>query len=265
MAESEKISRRELQGAAPLFWRGGPTGCLIIHGFMASPNEVGWLGTHLAEAGHTVYVPRLPGHGTDPSHMKRVRWQDWYAAVRDSWHLLRQQCERVVVIGHSMGGLLGLLLAEDETLDGLVMVAVPLQNPSALMPYTGILHWLMPYTTHPSEDWLLQMVREEQLRRGEEAIGRIHYARWATRAIYELHHMIEQGRAALPQISGPLLLLYAEQDQTAPISNMAYAAQAASKAQIEQVTLTEGAHVVFMDVGREEACRRIAAFVAGRG
>ncbi len=42
-----------LPGAEPFMHRGGPTGCLLIHGFTASPQEMRGLGEHLASPGHT--------------------------------------------------------------------------------------------------------------------------------------------------------------------------------------------------------------------
>src|SRR5690606_32782666 len=115
-----------MYGAEPQFYRGNHIGCLVVHGFMASPAEVVWVGQHLAEQGYTVYVPRLTGHGIDPTHMQRMIWQDWYAQVLDAYHILRQQCDVVVAIGHSMGGLLSLLLASDHPLDALVVCATPI-------------------------------------------------------------------------------------------------------------------------------------------
>ena len=119
-----------IKGAEPQFYRGNQIGCLVLHGFMASPNEVGWMGQHLAEEGYTVYVPRLTGHGINPEHMTRMRWQDWYGQVLDSYHILRQQCEQVYIIGHSMGALLALLLAADDrlTVDGVIVAAAPACN-----------------------------------------------------------------------------------------------------------------------------------------
>ena len=53
---------------------GGDVGCLVLHGFTATPSEVRWLAEHLAGQGHTVYAPRLAGHGTTPEALARTRW-----------------------------------------------------------------------------------------------------------------------------------------------------------------------------------------------
>jgi carboxylesterase len=51
-------------GGEPFLLRGGPDGCLLVHGFTALPEEMRLLGDDLAQAGHTVLGirPRGPRH-----------------------------------------------------------------------------------------------------------------------------------------------------------------------------------------------------------
>src|SRR3990172_3152864 len=97
----------------PFFFRGGPVGCLLIHGFTSTPKEMRWLGEYLAGQGHTVYGVRLAHHATQPADMNRSRWHDWFYSAVDGWHILRDQCERVFPIGLSMGGVTALKLAAE--------------------------------------------------------------------------------------------------------------------------------------------------------
>lgn len=250
-----------MPGAEPLFFPGGSPGLLLLHGFMASPGEVAWLAEYLAGRGYTVYAPRLPGHGFDPAAMRRVRWQDWYAGALDAYHLLRRGCERVVVIGHSMGGLLATLLASEHPVAALVVAAAPYTRPSWLMLAVPFLTPVLPYTVHGPGDELDVYVRAEQARRGQPQIGRVHYRRWATRAVGELDTLVRQSHDALPRVSAPALLLYAANDPTARIHNSALAAGRLGSAIKEQVTLGRGGHILFQDVAHEEACAAVADFV----
>ena len=50
-----------MPGAEPFYFSGDRTGCLLIHGFTGTPNEMRWLGTQLSTAGHTVLGVRLAG------------------------------------------------------------------------------------------------------------------------------------------------------------------------------------------------------------
>jgi carboxylesterase len=68
-----------LPGAEPWSAAGGPVGVLLVHGFTGSPQSLRPWGEHLAAAGLTVSLPRLPGHGTSWQEMAMTRWEDWYA------------------------------------------------------------------------------------------------------------------------------------------------------------------------------------------
>jgi len=60
----------------PFFFEGGPTGCLLIHGFSSSPPEMRLMGEYLAGKGLTVLGVRLAGHGTSPEDMATTAWRD---------------------------------------------------------------------------------------------------------------------------------------------------------------------------------------------
>ena len=68
-----------LEGAEAWHYDGGHVGVLLLHGFTGSPVSVRPWGEHLAAAGLSVSVPRLPGHGTRWQDANRTLWQDWYA------------------------------------------------------------------------------------------------------------------------------------------------------------------------------------------
>ena len=103
--------------------RAGPVGCLCLHGVSASPDEMRWFGEHLHSQGITVFAPRAVGHGVHQSHMRTTRWQDWYLSALDGYHLLRKECNQIYVAGLSKGGLLALLVAANEYVDGVIVMA----------------------------------------------------------------------------------------------------------------------------------------------
>ncbi|MGC9333124.1 MAG: alpha/beta hydrolase, partial [Anaerolineae bacterium] len=90
----------------PFFYPRGTTGCLLLHGFTSTPEEMRWLGQDLAGRGYTVLGARLAGHGTEPRDLARTRFRDWRISVEEGLALLRGAAERIVVAGQSMGGLL---------------------------------------------------------------------------------------------------------------------------------------------------------------
>ncbi|MDX1379880.1 MAG: alpha/beta hydrolase [Xanthomonadales bacterium] len=85
-----------------------PFGALLLHGLSDSPYSLRSVGEALHGAGGWVVGLRLPGHGTAPSGLLKVKWEDWSAAVRLAMsHLAEQVPGRpLYIIGYSNGGAL---------------------------------------------------------------------------------------------------------------------------------------------------------------
>lgn len=83
-------------------------GILMLHGLSDSPYSLRSLGTHLNAAGAWVVGLRVPGHGTAPSGLVKVRWQDMTAAVRLAMQHLRDTVgdKPLYIVGYSNGGAL---------------------------------------------------------------------------------------------------------------------------------------------------------------
>ena len=54
---------------------------LLVHGLSDSPYSMRALAETFYAEGYHVVVLRMPGHGTVPSMLRGVAWQDWYEAV----------------------------------------------------------------------------------------------------------------------------------------------------------------------------------------
>ncbi|MFZ0105601.1 MAG: alpha/beta hydrolase [Thiobacillus sp.] len=92
-------------------------GVLLLHGMSDSPYTMRALGKTLNQQGYHVVAVRLPGHGTVPSGLRHVSWQDMAAAARLGMeHLAAQQGSKPLhIIGYSAGA----ALAMNYTLDAL--------------------------------------------------------------------------------------------------------------------------------------------------
>ncbi len=83
------------------------------------------------DQGYSVELPRLPGHGTSVGEMTTTTWADWSSAAESAFVELAERCERVAVVGLSMGGSLSAYVAERHPeVAGLVLIN-PLVKPPA--------------------------------------------------------------------------------------------------------------------------------------
>lgn len=252
-----------MTGAAPILNIRGKIGCLCLHGISASPHEVSWLGEYLAEQGITTYIPRLTGHGAvDHQIFRYARWQDWYLDALDGYHLLRQTCDQVFVAGLSMGGLLSILLAASQPVDGLIVMAAPVQQPdNKLMPYANWIKLVRPFLDMPDTSDFPARLKETQAARGESVLGRVRYDIWATQAVQELHTLIPIAAEHAPAVHAPALLLYSKGDQTVPIACQEDLAQRLNSAFIMQHTYENSGHILTQDVDHEDVFQRVHDFI----
>ncbi|UCE71317.1 MAG: alpha/beta fold hydrolase [Nitrospiraceae bacterium] len=97
-------------------------GVLLLHGMSDSPYSLRSIGQHLHDSGTWVVGLRLPGHGTAPSGLVDVRYEDMAAAVRLAVRHLRDKVNDrpLYIVGYSNGAALAiqyvLLALEDTTL-----------------------------------------------------------------------------------------------------------------------------------------------------
>ena len=92
-------------------------GVLLLHGMSDSPYSVRNLGESLHDAGASVLGLRLPGHGTAPSGLVDVSWQDMAAAVRLAMLHLAEQIDGrpLYIVGYSTGRRVGRALRAGHT------------------------------------------------------------------------------------------------------------------------------------------------------
>jgi carboxylesterase len=84
---------------------------LLIHGYNGIPNDMYYLGERLNEEGYNVFIPRLPGHGTNKEDFINSNWKDWIRYSYESYLNLKSQYDNVYIGGLSMGGVITAILA----------------------------------------------------------------------------------------------------------------------------------------------------------
>ena len=95
-------------------------GALLLHGLTDSPYSLRRIGEILYNKGFYVLGMRLPGHGTVPSALTRIKWEDWVAASRIGALHVRERLSEgqpFVMAGYSNGGGLAVKYALDALND----------------------------------------------------------------------------------------------------------------------------------------------------
>ncbi len=242
-----------LPGGEPFFLPGGSTGCLLIHGFTASPQEMRRLGDHLAGEGHTVLGVRLPGHATVLTDMLRVRWTDWYAATLDGACLLSDMCARIVPVGLSLGGALALRLAAEQPVAAAVALSTPYrQPPDRRLAVLRHLTWIVRFWRKGPPDWRDPQAQAE----------RVAYPAYPLRAIAEVDATLAAMRSTLESIRAPVLLMHSAEDDFVRPDNMGLIAGNITASRVETALVTHSNHIITCDAARQLVFKRVAEFIS---
>lgn len=241
--------------AEPFFFPGGRTGCLLVHGFTGAPKEMRWMGEYLAKQGYSVLGVRLAAHATQPEDMIRARWHDWLASVEDGWHILSGCCDRIYLMGLSMGGMLSLTFAARHPVAGLVIMSAPHHLPSdPRLRFIKQLSVLQPFIVLGGEP---NYFEPEAFRE------HVSYPKNPTRAFAELTELSAQLRTALPEISAPALLIYSRNDMAVtPQERHAELIYEALGSQDKQLMWIENSsHVITCDAQRQTVFEAANKFI----
>lgn len=233
-------------------------GALLLHGFTGTPFEVAPLGDSLRQCAVDVAAPLLAGHGTTGAALNATRWTDWYESAERALLELAGRTERRLVVGNSMGGLLGLCLARrhPHLVDALVTVGTPTRFPALLRRTVDRVVAAWPSAAVPKLGG--SDVRCAEARRDIPSLD--HFPLRAFRELCALQEVTEREAA---EVTAPVLIVHALRDHTAPYRCAEELARWLRRAPLRRLTMVESYHLVLIDVEREVAIRRILAFARG--
>ena len=242
-----------LPGAEP--WShaaGSSTGVLVVHGFTGNPSSVRGVADAMAAAGFDVELPRLPGHGTTVDDMIATDWSDWLAETERVRASLASRCERVVLLGQSMGATLVLASAiASPTVAGLVCI-----NPATRMRTEDELAMIDDFLEDDFE-----VVPGEGSDIADPDGFDIAYDGTPLRPLRSLlHDGIAPIERRFGDLSAPLRLFTSRQDHVVPVSDSEHLA-ATYGGPVQHSWLERSYHVATRDYDRELVIAESVAFV----
>jgi len=223
--------------AEPFAADGGPVAAVLCHGLTGMPGSLRDWGAALADAGLTVRIPRLPGHGTRWQDANRTSWQDWYDELERTFDDVRSRCDHVFVMGLSMGATVTLRLAEQrgEDVAGVVVVNPSLfttRKDAKLLPFVRL---FVPSFPPVGNDIKKPGVVEPA------------YDGLPVKAAYQLAQLWKLTNSELDRLTQPLLVFTSRDDHVVePANSERLMAQVATKDK-RQIVLEDSYHVATMD------------------
>jgi carboxylesterase len=245
-----------LPGAGAYWFEGNDVGCLLVHGFTGTPQNVRPLADYLARRGLAVSAPRMPGHGTTVADLDRTGPEDWLRAAEHALSELQERCSTVFVAGISMGGTVTLELARRHPdLAGIVVMAAPVQALEALEPLVNDPN--RPATV--PAPWSAVGVLTEDI-----GVGGIAYLEMPLGALERGMGLMGEVREGLGEITVPTLLIYGDADQIVDKANGPFILDNIGSGDKRLLALPDSSHEVTLDVDRERVMIEVYDFVRAR-
>jgi esterase/lipase len=196
---------------APVFYRRfrPKAGVLLVHGYLAAPEEVRPLAKYLYQHGYTVFAPRLRGHGTSPEDLANRTWEDWLQSVERGYLILANSCDDIFLGGFSMGAGLSLFAATNalykvRAVFG-INCAMRLRRRTARLAPAAVL-W------NKLVDILIKDEGRRHFVANEPENPHINYLRNPISGVKELMELMEKLSERLDRIKVPALLIQASDD-----------------------------------------------------
>lgn len=238
------------------------TGVVCLHGFTGTSFEIRHLADRIASRGYIVAAPILPGHGTEPEKLNRTTSRDWRDALSAEVAALRRRCDRVAVIGQSLGGLLTLDAAArpDPDIDAAATLAAPLwfEGPGArlIQALSRLPRHLTANLPSVAKRGGGSDVRDAEVRAANPA-----YPVLPLSGVMELCRLMRDVRSRLEQIRCPLLVVHGRFDHTAPPACAAEIVRRARSREKQLVIAPESYHLVACDVDRDMVAAAVGDFL----
>lgn len=231
----------------PYFLPGGPTGCLLVHGFTGSPAEFYYVAQRFCEQGYTVHAPLLAGHGTSPSDMERTSWRDWLGSVEEAYRLISEKVQRVHIMGLSMGALLAIDLASRFPASSLVAFAPPVFLQNRRARFAPLIRLFRRYQGKPSRAPVSEVLWG--------------YDRTPLSCMSGLLYLMRRAKRCLPAVNVPTLVVQGMKDRTVQPRSAEYVFSRVAATHKEIAFFDDSGHVITADIEHDEVIDRVERFI----
>ncbi len=228
---------------------------LWLHGYTGAPGAFRETAEYLARALDAfVYLPLLPGHGTDECDLIGIEAAAFYTAADEAARFTRRDGVPFVVLGYSFGSYLAAAVAQRYAADGLVLALTPFlpRFPGSLPGFERAMALRTFWDKH---------LTDEDIR---DRAGTFYYPNVPGTSL----DLVKRGNAMLreivPTLSCPILTFHNEGDPVVrPESGREILALHEKKNHDEAYLFPGGRHALFFRPSHEKENDLLMQFLAG--
>jgi esterase/lipase/1-acyl-sn-glycerol-3-phosphate acyltransferase len=184
-------------------------GIILVHGYMAAPEEIRPLADYLYKNGYNVYGVRLRGHGTAPEDLACRNWEKWYDSASRAYIIMKNSVKTVSIGGFSMGAGIALLQAANKPgrFAGVISINAPIKLKGIASKFASIVvAWNKLLSKVHVNKGKMEFV--ENVPENPE----INYLRNPVSGGNELEKLMKQVENQLKNVMGPVLIIQGSDD-----------------------------------------------------
>ncbi len=232
-------------------------GILLIHGYLAAPEEVKELARFLHKSGYNVYGVRLRGHGTSPEDLATRTWQDWVKSVRRGYVILANSVKEMAVAGFSTGAGLALLHAKKhEDYNCVISICAPLKlaNIASNLAST-VVRWNKLLKRINIKKGKMEFVRNEPKN------PHINYFLNPVSGLWELEKLMKIVESGLKDLKIPVLVIQGNNDPVVDPESGKQVFEKIGSGEKEYVTINSNNHIIIMGEDTKRVFPQIGKFL----
>lgn len=214
---------------------------VLVHGWTGSPAHFRPIAQRLGEAGFGVIAPLLAGHGTKVEDMLATGWRDWVASATEAAVEATAGDGRVHFAGLSMGGLIGLLLANAFDATSVTTINSPVYVHNRRLSFAFLLRGSDRIDRYPPDEWPDGFAVEYARQYDSSPLG--------TSA--DLYDVMRAAKRHLPLVSAPALVIQSRIDETVRPRSGQYIYDHLGSVTKKMLWLQRSRHVATLDVERD--------------
>ncbi|MFM1653184.1 alpha/beta hydrolase [Brevibacillus sp. B_LB10_24] len=217
-------------------------GCLVLHGFAGDVHEVLPLAMALQKQGYTVECPTLEGHGAGRLLLSQSRRSDWIDSAVEAYKRLSLRCDKIAVIGFSMGGLLALQIASRHPVHHLFTLNTPFYYWDIKQAAVNLRN---DFRTHLSR-YMNGM------------------AKFPIRSMLEFRMLLAETKRLLPRVTCPYVIVQGEKDDTVQAVSACHLQKHVGSADTRLLSFPESGHLILHGPEAEDVIRHVSEILKER-
>lgn len=231
---------------------------LYIHGIMGSPLEMGRFFDALKRENIRFRALLLPGHGSNGFDFARTNANAWQTHVNQELADLKKTASKIILIGHSLGGLLALNASLQSPVDGIVLINTPIKTRISFQQISMSLRVL--FSNGNTDDRMIRTYRET---------FSVSLNDWWTMPLWiprllDIRHISRKTAQILNEVNVPVILFQSIRDETVNPLSAEILKRGLGDQLLSLTYLSKSTHAYFVEDEFKEiikGIKRISCFV----